>query len=89
MSYYGNYGDLILNDLAVKAGATYGSEVVKVVEEILEGESDGRWALEIWTGFHTLNLDGQEELHWLAGDLRHHVSAAVWDSVTIEVEGLA
>lgn len=83
-----NYGDHLIHDLAVKAGAPYGSEVTKVVSEILEGEAHGHWVLEVWTGFYVTTVDGQEELHWLAGGLEKLLQAAVRDSITVEVEWL-
>lgn len=84
--YCDNYGDHILHDLAVKAGAPYGSEVTKVVSEIMEGEAHGRWVLEFWTAFEVTTVDGEEQVHYLPGGLRQLLEDAVRGSITIEIE---
>lgn len=81
-----NWGDQIVHSLAVKAGAPYGSEVTKVVSEIMEGEAQGRWVLEFWTAFEVTTVDGEEQVHYLPGGLRQLLEDAVRNSITIEIE---
>lgn len=80
-----NYGDHIIHEMAVKAGAPYGSEVTKVVDDIMEGEAHGHWVLEPWTGFETISPDGKEEVHWMAGYFWRMFYEAARESVTVEV----
>lgn len=81
-----NYGDHILYDLAVKAGATYGDHLVKVSVEYHEASTLDAWGMEIWTRFEVSAAEGGTRLHFLPGHPSTLMSNALHESITTPVE---
>lgn len=80
-----NWGDHIIHALAVKAGAPYGSEVLKVTTEFFDREEPGIWSIEVYAAFHVLTDAGEEQVYFLPGAPRQLVATAVWESTTIAI----
>jgi len=81
-----HYGDHILYDLAVEAGASYGDHLVKVSVEYHEASTLDAWGMEIWTRFETCAADGSTEVRFLPGHPATLMSNALHESITTPVE---
>lgn len=81
-----NYGDHILYDLAVKAGAAYGDHLVKVSVEYHEASTLDVWGMEVWTRFEVSTMDGGTEAYFLPGHPATLMSKALHESITIPAE---
>lgn len=81
-----NYGDHILYDLAVKAGATYGDYLVRVSAEYHEASTLDAWGMEVWTKFEVRPDGGPTQFHFLSGHPSVLMADALESSITIPVE---
>lgn len=83
---YGNWGDHIIHELAVKAGAPYGSHVLKVTTEFFDREEPGIWSMEVYAAFHVLTDDWEEKVYYLPGTPQQLMATAVWESTTVPIQ---
>lgn len=81
-----NHGDAIIYGLAVRAGMAYGGEVTNVSVTYHEASTLDAWAMEVWTKFETLDIDGKAGVHFLSGHPSTLMAEALEESTTIPVE---